>query len=192
MTQKTDKELHSGNSDNEEWAKTLEEGPQNDDISQKESLAEFVFQIFCAVIFLGMIGLVFYNAFLRYVFSSSYPPSEEWARFLFVYITFFGAIEAFYLKKHIAVDMFIDLLHGFSRKCIDIIATILGMLAMALLLYGGIINVMQTIDTYSVATHVNMALINGTLPVMAAAALVMQVRDLIILVRRPNDTFTRG
>ncbi len=28
-----------------------------------------------------MIGLVFYNAMLRYLFdSSSYPPSEEWAR----------------------------------------------------------------------------------------------------------------
>ena len=57
---------------------------------------ELLFEIFCAVIFLGMIGLVFYNAFLRYVFGGSYPPSEEWARFLFIYITFFGAIEAFY------------------------------------------------------------------------------------------------
>lgn len=66
---------------------------------------ELLFEIFCAVIFLGMIGLVFYNAFLRYVFGGSYPPSEEWARFLFIYITFFGAIEAFYWKKHIAVDM---------------------------------------------------------------------------------------
>ena len=63
------------------------------------------FQIFCACIFLGMIGLVFLNAVLRYCFNSGYPPSEEWARFLFIYITFFGAIEAFYRKKHIAVEM---------------------------------------------------------------------------------------
>ena len=60
---------------------------------------ELLFEIFCAVIFLGMIGLVFYNAFLRYVFGGSYPPSEEWAGFLFIYITFFGAIEAFYWKS---------------------------------------------------------------------------------------------
>ena len=51
---------------------------------QKESMAQLFFEIFCALIFLGMIGLVFYNALLRYLFSSSYPPSEEWARFLFM------------------------------------------------------------------------------------------------------------
>ena len=71
-----------------------------------------------------MIGLVFYNAFLRYVFSSSYPPSEEWARFLFIYITFFGAIEAFYRNKHIAVDMFVVLLKGAPRKYVDITASL--------------------------------------------------------------------
>ncbi|WP_297849460.1 TRAP transporter small permease subunit, partial [uncultured Desulfovibrio sp.] len=58
--------------------------------AKSETPGQLLFEIFCAVIFLGMIGLVFYNAFLRYVFSSSYPPSEEWARFLFIYITFFG------------------------------------------------------------------------------------------------------
>ena len=78
----------------------------------KDSTGEFLFQIFCAVIFLSMIGLVSYNAFLRYVFRSSFPPSEEWARFLFIYITFFGAIEAFYRHKHIAVDLVTDHLHG--------------------------------------------------------------------------------
>ncbi|MDO5484448.1 MAG: TRAP transporter small permease, partial [Desulfovibrionaceae bacterium] len=107
-----------------------------------ESTGRLLFEIFCAVIFLGMIGLVFYNAFLRYAFGSSYPPSEEWARFLFIYITFFGAIEAFYHKKHIAVDMFVDLLHGAPRKYVDIAAVLLGMAAMSLLLYGGVINVL--------------------------------------------------
>ena len=160
--------------------------------AKPETLGQLLFEIFCAVIFLGMIGLVFYNAFLRYVFSSSYPPSEEWARFLFIYITFFGAIEAFYRKKHIAVDMFVDLLHGAARKYVDIAATLMGMTAMGLLLYGGVINVLQTLDTYSVATNVNMALINGTLPIMAAAALLMQIRDLVALVRRPSSSFTKA
>ena len=82
----------------------------------KESTSAFLFQLFCAVIFLGMIGLVSYNAFLRYIFRSSFPPSEEWARFLFIYITFFGAIEAFYHHKHICVDLVTDHLHGMARK----------------------------------------------------------------------------
>lgn len=173
----------------DEYARTLDTIPESQPEPQGETKGEFFFQVFCAVIFLGMIGLVFYNAMLRYVFSSSYPPSEEWARFLFIYITFFGAIEAFYRKKHIAVDMFVDLLHGATRKYVDIAASILGMVAMLLLLWGGIVNVMQTYDTYSVATNVNMTLINGTLPIMAAAAFVLQIRDFIQLLKRPADTF---
>lgn len=153
------------------------------------STGELLFEIFCAIIFLGMIGLVFYNAFLRYVFSSSYPPSEEWARFLFIYITFFGAIEAFYRKKHIAVDMVVDLFQGKARKIIDVMAILMAMGAMGLLLEGGIQYVWQTLDTYSVATNVNMAFINGTLPIMALAALIMQARDLITTLRKPASAF---
>ena len=151
-----------------------------------------LFEIFCAVIFLGMIGLVFYNAFLRYVFGGSYPPSEEWARFLFIYITFFGAIEAFYWKKHIAVDMFVDMFSGMSRKCIEILAILLTMGALGLLLDGGITYVLQTIDTNSVATNVNMAFINSTLPIMAFTAILICLRDLIALVRRPASSFVKA
>lgn len=153
---------------------------------------ELLFEIFCAVIFLGMIGLVFYNAFLRYVFGGSYPPSEEWARFLFIYITFFGAIEAFYWKKHIAVDMFVNMFSGMSRKCIEILAILLTMGALGLLLDGGITYVLQTIDTNSVATNVNMAFINSTLPIMAFTAILICLRDLIALVRRPASSFVKA
>lgn len=153
---------------------------------------ELLFEIFCAVIFLGMIGLVFYNAFLRYVFGGSYPPSEEWARFLSIYITFFGAIEAFYWKKHITVDMFVDMFSGMSRKCIEILAILLTMGALGLLLDGGITYVLQTIDTNSVATNVNMAFINSTLPIMAFTAILICLRDLIALVRRPASSFVKA
>lgn len=175
--------------DSDEYTRVLDTIPESTPEPKGDSTGEFLFQVFCAVIFLGMIGLVFYNTMLRYIFSSSYPPSEEWARFLFIYITFFGAIEAFYRKKHIAVDMFVDLLHGAKRKVVDIIASLFGIIAMALLLWGGIINVMQTYDTYSVSTNVNMTFINGTLPIMAASALIMQIRDFFKLLAQPADTF---
>ena len=153
----------------------------------KDSTGEFLFQIFCAVIFLSMIGLVSYNAFLRYVFRSSFPPSEEWARFLFIYITFFGAIEAFYRHKHIAVDLVTDHLHGLSRKVCDLIAICFSLGAMLLLLVGGVSYVMQTMDTYSVATNINMTFINAVLPICAAAAIIFYLRDLWLLLRTPSE-----
>ncbi len=149
------------------------------------------FQIFCACIFLGMIGLVFLNAVLRYCFNSGYPPSEEWARFLFIYITFFGAIEAFYRKKHIAVEMVVDMLQGNCRKTMNIIAILLTISALVVLLQGGISYVLMTLDTYAIATYVNMSVINATLPIMAAAAIVLQLRDLIVIIRTPASEFKK-
>lgn len=160
-------------------------------VEPQATRGEFAFQVFCAVIFLGMIGLVFYNAFLRYVFSSSFTPSEEWARFLFIFITFFGAIEAFYRKKHIAVDMVVNLTGGALRKTIDIIASSLALGVLALLLWGGIILVEQTMDTWSVATGINLGIINASLPIMAAAALVIRGKDFILLLKKPAREFTR-
>lgn len=189
MPNEPDKNIPVDTPDSAEYSQIPDTIPEAKPIPREDTLGEFLFQIFCAVIFLSMIGLVFYNAMLRYVFSSSYPPSEEWARFLFIYITFFGAVEAFYRKKQIAVDMFVDLLHGKNRKFVDIVASILGMVAMAMLLWGGLSYLGDTYDQKSVATNVYMAFIYGTLPVMAGAVLIIQIRDFIALLKRPVSTF---
>ena len=172
----------------------IEETETEEEIRREEAAkgkGERAFEVFCAAIFLGMIGLVFFNAFLRYVFRSSFAPSEEWARFLFIYITFIGGIEAFYRHKHIAVDMFVNMISGASRKAVDIVASLFMLAALVLLLFGGISVVLQTLDTYSVATDVNMAFINGTLPVMAFAAIIIHLRDIVRLIRTPASSTPR-
>jgi len=161
-------------------------------VEPQDSKGEFAFQIFCASIFLGMIGLVFYNAFLRYVFRSSFAPSEEWARFLFMFITFYGAIEAFYRHKHIAVDMFVGLFSGATRKTLDIIASLLALGALVLLFWGGSVLVIQMIDTKSVATGVNMGVISAALPIMAFAAIVIRGIDFIKLLKKPAAEFQKA
>ena len=156
-----------------------------------ETTGELAFQAFCAIVFLSMIGMVFYNAVLRYVFKSSFAPSEEWARFLFMYITFFGSIEGFFRGRHIAVDMFTSLLSGVTRKMVDIVAQLFGLAALVLLLIGGISLVQQTIDTATVATGLNMAFVNGTLPVMAFTVIIIRGRELLQTIKKPAADFVR-
>lgn len=157
----------------------------------EESKGEVAFQGFCAIVFLGMIGMVFYNAVLRYVFRSSFAPSEEWSRFLFMYITFFGSIEGFYRGRHIAVDMLTSKLSGIPRKSVDVIAQLLALSALGLLAVGGIDLVRQTIDTRTVATGINMAFINGTLPVMAFAVVIIRLREFVQTLRKPASEFLK-
>lgn len=157
--------------------------------SANKHWAEKAFEVFCAVVFLGMIGLVFYNAFLRYVFHSAFAPSEEWSRYLFMYITFFGGIEAFYRRRHIAVDMFVELIHGKLRRWINLIALVLGLYAMGVLLEGGISHVMTTYDTYTVSTGLNMTFVNGPVPIMAFCACLVFIRDLYLEWKRPMSDY---
>jgi TRAP-type C4-dicarboxylate transport system permease small subunit len=158
---------------------------------EKEGKGEVAFQAFCAIVFLGMIGMVFYNAMLRYVFRSSFAPSEEWSRFLFMYITFFGSIEGFYRGRHIAVDMVTGMLSGIPKKSVEIFAQLLALAALVLLAIGGVVLVRQTMDTWTVATGVNMAFINGTLPVMAVAVVVIRARELWQTIRKPASAFVK-
>ncbi|WP_263768524.1 TRAP transporter small permease [Propionivibrio soli] len=158
---------------------------------ENESKGEIAFQVFCAVVFLSMIGLVFSNAMLRYVFKASFAPSEEWARILFMYITFFGSIEGFYRGRHIAVDMFTSLMSGVTRKSVDIFAQLLALAALGLLAVGGVTLVQQTIDTATVATGLNMAFVNGTLPVMAIAVIIMRIPPLFRTISKPAAEFHR-
>ena len=155
-----------------------------------ETKGEVAFQAFCAIVVLSMIGLVFYNAMLRYVFKSSFAPSEEWARILFMYITFFGSIEGFYRGRHIAVDMLTGMLSGVTKKSVDIFAQLLALAALFVLAIGGISLVNQTIDTSTVATGLNMAFVNGTLPVMAFAVIVIRGRELLRTIKKPASAFT--
>ena len=154
-----------------------------------ETPAEVAFQVFCAAVFLGMIGMVFGNAMLRYVFRMSFVAGEEWSRILFIYITFFGSIEGFYRGRHIAVDMVSSLLLGVTRKVMDIDAQILALAALFVLAVGGVSLVLQTMDTATVATGLNMAFVNGTLPLMAITVIIMRGYELVKTIKKPASQF---
>ena len=126
---------------------------------------------------------------LRYVFRSSFAPSEEWARFLFIYITFIGGIEAFYRHKHIAVDMFVNMISGASRKAVDIVASPVhacGSGAAAFRRYfRGAPDAGHLFRRY----RREYGLHQRTLPVMAFAAIIIHLRDIVRLIRTPAGEF---
>ncbi|MBP3730136.1 MAG: TRAP transporter small permease subunit, partial [Mailhella sp.] len=88
-------------------------------------------------------------------------------------------------RKHIAVDLLVSRLHGVARRTVDIAANLLSLCALSLLLFGGWRIVELTYDINSVATNVNMAIINCTLPIMAFATIVLTLKDLVRLLKAP-------
>ncbi|MFL2076310.1 TRAP transporter small permease [Marinilactibacillus psychrotolerans] len=92
--------------------------------------------IFTGILTALMVGFVFLNVVLRVAFNSGLTWSEELARYLFVFMTYIGAISAMRSNAHIGVDMLLIRV-GNKAKLILYIATqviIVGL--MGLLLHG--------------------------------------------------------
>src|SRR5437762_8951922 len=63
-----------------------------------------------------MVVLVFGNVFLRYAFNSGITVSEELSRWLFVWLTFVGAVVAMRDRAHLGMDSVITRLPKWGKQ----------------------------------------------------------------------------
>jgi TRAP-type C4-dicarboxylate transport system permease small subunit len=84
----------------------------------------------------GMVVLVFGNVMLRYGFNSGITLSEELSRWLFVWMTFLGAIVALRKHEHLGTDMLIGRLGPKGKKFCMGISQLLMMFICVLLFKG--------------------------------------------------------
>lgn len=63
-----------------------------------------------------MVVLVFVNVVLRYVFNSGLSLSEELSRWLFVWMTFLGAVVAMNERAHLGTDSLVSRLPVWGKK----------------------------------------------------------------------------
>jgi TRAP-type transport system small permease protein len=83
-----------------------------------------------------MVVLVFTNVVLRYVFNSGITLSEELSRWLFVWLTFMGAIVAMHEGAHLGTDMFVSRLSVRGKKACLVLGHVL-MLYICWMLFRG-------------------------------------------------------
>ena len=83
-----------------------------------------------------MVVMVFGNVVLRYGFNSGITVSEERSRWLFVWMTFLGAIVAVRKHAHLGTDALVSRLSGRGKKACFVAAHIL-MLLMCWLMFRG-------------------------------------------------------
>jgi TRAP-type C4-dicarboxylate transport system permease small subunit len=89
-----------------------------------------------AALLLGILMLVFGNVVLRYGFNSGILISEELSRWLFVWLTFLGAIVALRERAHLGTEMLVSRLGRRGRMACLAISQV-GMLYVTWLLLSG-------------------------------------------------------
>ena len=96
-----------------------------------------------------MACLVFLNVVLRYGFNSSINVTEEVSRYLFVWLTFLGAILAFSDNQHVSVTMLTDKLSPLKRHMLRLLTDGIMLFCCYLIVQGGWIQFQLNINNLS-------------------------------------------
>lgn len=129
-----------------------------------------------------MVVLVFGNVVLRYLFNSGITVSEEVSRWLFIWMTFLGAIVALHEHGHLGVDMVVQRLPAWAKKICLGLGHLLMLFILWLLLQGSIAQARINWDVTAPTTGASMAIVYLSCVVFAVCAGFLMLLDLLRLV----------
>ena len=126
-----------------------------------------------------MVAMVFGNVVLRYVFNSGIAVSEELSRWLFVWMTFLGALVALKEHAHLGSDMLVSRL-GVSGKRACLVVSQLLMLGVTWLIFSGsLAQARINWDVEAPVTGWPMAVVYAAGIVFAVPAALLLLRELV-------------
>lgn len=117
-----------------------------------------------------MVLMVFGNVVLRYAFNSGITVSEELSRWLFVWITFLGAIVAVREHGHLGTDLLLVKLPPLAQRVCLVIGHGLMLLCTWLLFSGGLAQARINADVDAPVTGASVAIFYASGVVFAVAS----------------------
>ena len=124
-----------------------------------------------------MVVLVFGNVVLRYAFNSGITVSEEVARWLFVWMTFVGAVLALRNHAHLGVDTLVSRLPPLAKRACFLASNLLILYALWLFLYGSWQQTLINLDNRAPATGISSAWYYGVGIFFSIAASLLILRN---------------
>lgn len=124
-----------------------------------------------------MVVLVFGNVVMRYGFNSGFTISEELSRWLFVWMTFLGAVIAMHERAHLGTDMLVARLPRWGKKaCLGL--GYLAMLGVCWLLFKGALDQTRiNLTTSSAIMEVSMGWFYASGMAFAVSAAIILLMD---------------
>ena len=125
-----------------------------------------------------MVVLVFTNVVMRYAFNSGITVSEELSRWLFVWVTFLGAIVAMHEGAHLGTDRLVSRLSVRGKKICLLIGHLLMLFVCWLMFKGSLDQVKVNWDSTSAVMEVSMGLFYACGMVFAVSGAVVLLNHL--------------
>ena len=137
-----------------------------------------------------MVVLVFGNVVLRYGFNSGISISEELSRWLFVWLTFLGAVVALHEHAHLGTETLVSRSAPRPARCCLVIGYVL-MLGCCWLLFSGALEQTKiNWDVSAPSSGLSMAWFYSVGLVFGVSAAVILLNDLFKLLRGACPTMT--
>ena len=137
-------------------------------------LLEYAIAVMLAI----MVVLVFGNVVLRYAFNSGITVSEEVSRWLFIWLTFLGAVVALKEHGHLGTDMLVSRLPVWGKKLCLAGGQLLMLYIAWLIFQGSLAQAKINWDVEAPVTGASMAIVYGVGVVFAVSAGLILATDL--------------
>ncbi len=137
-----------------------------------------VLNIITAISLAIMVVLVFGNVVMRYGFNSGITMSEELSRWLFVWLTFLGAIVAMKEGAHLGSDTLVSRLPMAGKKLFMVVGHALMLFVCWLLFKGSYEQMIINWETTSAVMETSMAIFYGSGVVAAVSIAVILLHKL--------------
>ena len=125
-----------------------------------------------------MVVLVFTNVVMRYAFNSGITMSEELSRWLFVWVTFLGAIVAMHEGAHLGSDMLVSRLSVRGKKLCLLLGHLLMLFICWLMFKGSLDQVRVNLDSTSAVMEASMGIFYACGMVFAVSGAVVLLNHL--------------
>lgn len=128
-----------------------------------------------------MVLLVFGNVVLRYGFNSGILLSEEVSRWLFIWITFLGAVVALRERAHLGVDLLVVRLPAWAKKLCLALTYLLMLYIVWLVFEGSLAQTRINWEVQAPVTGASLGIVYAAGIVFACGAALILVMDLLRL-----------
>ena len=140
-------------------------------------------ELLLAVTLVAMVAMTFGNVVLRYIFNSGIASSEELSRYLFVWLTFLGAVLVLREHGHQAIESLPDRLPPRLRKACRLTAIALSMFSAALIGKGCWEQTITNLHNAAPVTGVSVGLMYFAGVVSSIAMVIILAAELIRIAR---------
>ena len=124
-----------------------------------------------------MVVLVFGNVVLRYAFNTGIAISDEVSRWLFVWLTFLGAVVALKEHGHLGTDLLVSRLPAGGKRLCLVAGHLLMLFTVGLLFSGSLDQARINLAVEAPVTGLSMAIFYGAGVVFSASAGVILLRE---------------